>query len=156
MVRRITELVESWKLESGRRNGELLKIDELLADRAGQPVQRTPAGLELRILEAVAGSSRIEVASPRAIPQFWKLAAAACLLLAVGVVVRMSLTHPQPPSNAESVAMLKMPVSPQPMLRLVAGSFDQPLRVETARMMSDTRRATRAMTRCVPFTRWGN
>jgi hypothetical protein len=42
------------------------------------------------------------------------------------------------------------------MLRLVAGSFDQPLRVETARMMSDTRRATRAMTRCVPFTRWGN
>src|SRR6187401_2621738 len=115
MVRRITELVESWKLESGRRNGELLKIDELLADRAGQPVQRTPAGLEFRILEAVAGASRIEVASPRAISQFGKLAAAACLVLAVGVVVRMSLTHPQPPSNAEPGAILKMPVSPQPM-----------------------------------------
>lgn len=163
MVRWISELTTSWRLDSGaspsareESASRIARVDRLLADRAGQPVHAAPAGLNRRIVEALAVIESADNAPARQNIQTWQLAAAACLLIAGGVAVRYSLVRAVPVAAPESVAVLNIPVGPQPMLRLVAGSFNQPLRDEAARMMSDTRRATRAMARCVPFTRWEN
>ena len=161
MVRWMAELVASWKIDGGARMpsdrtlSPVQRVDQLLSDRSGHPLHRSPDGLARRICDGIAASGQVAPVMRGERKYGWRLAAAACVLLAVGGMMRVALNTPAvaPP---ESVAMLKMPVSPQPMLRLVAATFDQPLRDETARVMSDTRRATRAMTRCVPFTRWDN
>jgi hypothetical protein len=161
MARTIRHLVESLKLDADRArtsgrdpdSERIWLVDRLLADPANQPREAVSEGLHERIMQAVQISKRPTAGRIVPVGLSWALAAAACMLVAIGISSWLRPAARAPAEWTNSVAALNLPVGPQPVMRLVAGTFDQPLREETAKMVSDTRRATRAMVRCVPFTR---
>lgn len=77
-------------------------------------------------------------------------AMAAALALAVGASVYFA--RPHLPGSQWASTMPEVPVDAGPMLRLVANTVDGPLADQTRKMYDDTRRATRAVARCIPFT----
>jgi hypothetical protein len=128
-------------------------VERLLADRAGHPRIELDGERCARIVAAVR-SAPVMYQAERG--RGWVPAAiAAGLLLVVGAAAWQVVPREAPAPAGLSMASLGLPVGPEPMMRLVAGSMDRPLRDEAERMVADTRRATRAVAGCVPFVRQG-
>jgi hypothetical protein len=79
-------------------------------------------------------------------------AAAACALVAATLGLRSALSRP-PATPSAPIASLNtsVPLEPSGMIRLVTGSVDKPLMDQADLMINDTKRATQAVVRCVPF-----
>jgi hypothetical protein len=109
----------------------------------------TPPGIRARVMDRLYESQ--QPAPSLAIGWRWGAALAAVLTLAVGVI---SLMLSRPPVSS-STSALHVPVDAGPMIRLVAGSLDQPMLDQAEKLVNDTKRVTRAVVRCIPFTRGG-
>jgi hypothetical protein len=125
------------------------EVDRQLADRAAAPMMPTPGGLRGRILESLDESQPRQ----RRVLELWPLAAAACIAVMAGTLYMLSRPHaPAPVNRPGSLAVTNsLPLEPAGMIRLVTGTVDRPLRGQADLIMSDTRRATRAIVGCVPF-----
>ena len=135
------------------RAGGAAAVDRLLADRAGQPRVECDGERCARIVAAV---RRTHVMDEAVRGRGWVPAAiAAGLLVAIGAGAWQMVRREAPAPAGLSMASLRLPVGAEPMIRLVAGTMDRPLRDEAERMVADTRRATRAVAGCVPFVRQG-
>jgi hypothetical protein len=129
-----------------RESEAMARVDGLLAD--GAPVVPPPVALRGRIMEALRDAeperARLSIGP-------WALVMAACLVLAIGLAVQ-PWKRPTPPApTGKAAGIVSVPLEPSGMIRLVADSVDAPMREQADRMMSDTRRATLAIVRRVPF-----
>jgi len=126
------------------------EVERLLLDRAGVPMEPTPAGLRGRIMEGLREAPAVVRAGPVLWP--WFGVAAACVALA-GVMImlgRQGATGPAPVAGGAAITST-VPLEPMGMIRMVAGSVDGPMMDQADAMLRDTRRATRMVVGIVPF-----
>jgi hypothetical protein len=133
-----------------RSLGEFDQVHKLLSQRDAAPMLRPSPALRSRIMDGLR-ESRVPADRPQG--WRWALAAAACLGLGIAAIplMRPAVSHDPGPGSFSRISI----PSATPMLRLVAGSVDQPLLDQAQKMYTDTRRATRAVVNCVPFARGG-
>lgn len=117
------------------------------------PLAPAPAGLRAAVIQRLEAME----APPRrmVLAGGWGAAMAAGLALAVGGVALLTIRPAPPPAPAKAEGLLSLPMTPEPVFRVVAGSVDGPLLDQAQKMVEDTRRATRAVVRCLPFTEGG-
>jgi len=133
------------------------RVERLLSDPDLVPRAQVPAGLRHRIMESVRSEEAECAPSPRLWP--FVLAGTACLALAIGLA--MIWRSPAPVGARGSArqdlgVVARLPLDSGGMIRLVADSLDRPLQEQADRIVSDTRRATRAIVGCIPFAGRGD
>lgn len=132
--------------------GRQAAVHELLSE--APEMSRPSQELRTRIMDGLRHSAQAEPERMRWSVGWLGLAAACVVVGAVSWFTRA----PAPPttlgqSGPGIVAIL--PETAGPVLRLVADSMDRPILNQAQKMMDDTKRATNAVVRCVPFARRG-
>ena len=132
--------------------GEQAAIDKLLAK---PPVLERPSPeLRSRIMQGLRESTQAEQRASRLHPGWIGLAAACVVVGAVSWFTRPPVPTPGPAQNGAGIVAI-LPTTAVPVIRMVANSMDRPILNEAQKMMDDTKRATNAVVRRVPFARRG-
>jgi hypothetical protein len=149
----LRSFVSSWSLDSRKdsSDGPWANVHRALSETPPL-VASAPRHLRARVMDRIYEMEPVAQSRPAGAWRRAGLAAAAVVAVGAGVyvLVRPATTRDR---GAEPLMSLHVPVDVGPMVRLVALNVDQPLLDQAQKMMSDTRRATEAVVRCIPFVR---
>lgn len=136
----------------GTMNDDHRQVERLLREQASEAMVSAPETLRAGVLARLAEAKR---------PATWgRLPVVVGVIgsLAAAVVLAWVLRPLPTPARTQQLAF-DLPLGPRPIIlpagRFVAGSIDRPLMGEATQLVNDTRRATRFVVDCLPFTSGG-
>ena len=149
----LRSFISSWSLDrrKGSTAGPLADVHRALSETP-PPLAPAPHQLRARVMDRIYA---MEPVTRSAGTVAWRpIGVAAAAALAIGAGLYVATRSPTGPERGpEQGLRLSVPVDAGPVVRLVAMNVDQPLLDQAQKMVSDTRRATEAVVRCIPFVR---